>query len=449
MSTCSDSDGEDLPVNRQESSTRKPTASSSEGVQLFPFQPRQIHFPARMMGKKKRSFLPKWFDLHPWIEWDPATEAVFCHRCKVARNLGLVRFLHCREEAFTQNGFRNWKHALVKFKEHEQSSVHKESVLKWSAYTNSRNISQQLDKTNAEEQRARRGSLIQLFETLQFLARQGLATRGHTDEAGNYRQLLNLRAKDSPGLARWLNSERYNKWLSHEVEAEMLELLSHSVLRQVLDDIRSHEYFAVIVDETTDISRIEQVSLCVRHVDEQFNILDDFVGLYAIPKTDAATMTAVIKDSLCRLNLPLANLRAQCYDGASNMVGIHSGVQRRIRDEQPKAVYVHCMNHSLNLAIQDASTRVRCIRDTLSFTNELATFFRDSAKRTAVLESVLVVMNENPRSRLHPLCPTRWTVRARALNAVLKNYKAVSESLDELSDESGPTGAKADGLLEK
>jgi len=67
----------------------------------------------------------------------------------------------------------------------------------------------------------------------------------------------------------------------------------------------------------------------------------------------------------------------------------------------------------------------------------------------AVLESVLADMNKNPRSRLHPLCPTRWTVRARALNSVLKNYKTVMDSLDELSDENGQTGAKAGGLLDK
>lgn len=72
-------------------------------------------------------------------------------------------------------------------------------------------------------------------------------------------------------------------------------------------------------------------------------------------KTDVATITSVITDGLCRLNLPLTNMRAQCYDGANNISGVHSGVQRRIQTDQPKAVYVHCTSHSLNLAIQDVS----------------------------------------------------------------------------------------------
>lgn len=448
--TNSDSESEDLPTEANEPGEADTNASSATAdIQLFPYQPRNVQFPVRMIGKKKRCFRPSWFTSHPWLEWDPATEAAFCHRCKMACSLGLSTFSHCREDAFTRIGFRNWKHALDKFKEHEQSAAHKEAALKWSSYQSSRNVGEQLSKKNEEEQQAHRETLLQLFDSLLFLARQGLATRGHTDETSNYKQLLSLRAKDSPGLAAWLRSDRHNKWLSHAIESEMLERLAHSMLRQLLDEIRSHEYFALIVDETTDISRIEQLSLCIRHVDEHFNIQDDFIGLYATPKTDAETITSVIKDSLCRLNLPLANLRAQCYDGASNMSGMHSGVQQRIRSDQPKAVYVHCVNHSLNLALQDAASRVRAIRDTLNFTNDLATFFRDSAKRTAILESVLADMNQNPKSRLHPLCPTRWTVRAWALNAVISNYKAVMEALDELSEEAGPTGAKADGLLQK
>ena len=60
------------------------------------------------------------------------------------------------------------------------------------------------------------------------------------------------------------------------------------------------------------------------------------------------------------------------YDGASNMSGVHSGVQKRIRDDQP--LYVHCRNHSLNMALQDATSNISSIRDALSLTNDMANF---------------------------------------------------------------------------
>lgn len=187
-------------------------------------------------------------------------------------------------------------------------------------------------------------------------------------------------------------------------------------------------------------------------MDENLTVYEDMVGLYETSTTDAATLTAIIEDVVLRLNLSFDNLRAQCYDGASNMSGIHTGVQKRILGLQPKALYVHCRNHVLNLALQDAASSVRCVRDVLSLTNDLAAFFRDSAKRTGVLESAIssaICGSTGAGNRLHPLSPTRWTVRARALNALLTHYEAVMSALDQLADDTGPTGAKAAGFFSK
>jgi len=42
--------------------------------------------------------------------------------------------------------------------------------------------------------------------------------------------------------------------------------------------------------------------------------------------------------------------RGQAYDNASTVSGIHSGVQRRTKEINSKAIFVLCGNHSLNLA---------------------------------------------------------------------------------------------------
>ena len=42
--------------------------------------------------------------------------------------------------------------------------------------------------------------------------------------------------------------------------------------------------------------------------------------------------------------------RGQAYDNAFTMSGIHSGVQRRTKEINSKAISVLCGNHSLNLA---------------------------------------------------------------------------------------------------
>jgi len=47
--------------------------------------------------------------------------------------------------------------------------------------------------------------------------------------------------------------------------------------------------------------------------------------------------------------LPIVDCRGQTYDNAAVMVGRRTGVQTRIRKKNPRAIYVPCDSHSLNL----------------------------------------------------------------------------------------------------
>ena len=82
---------------------------------------------------------------------------------------------------------------------------------------------------------------------------------------------------------------------------------------------------------------------------------EEFIGLYQVPAIDAATLTicTVAKDTFTRLNLSMSKLRGQCYDGASAMKGIQSGLVPRIQQVETRAIYMHCYGHSINLATND------------------------------------------------------------------------------------------------
>jgi len=75
----------------------------------------------------------------------------------------------------------------------------------------------------------------------------------------------------------------------------------------------------------------------------------------------------------------------QGYDGASNMAGEFRGVQKIINDQFPKALYVHCSAHSLNLAVS-SSSNIRPIRNCLGIVEKLHVFF-NTPKRNNVLQN--------------------------------------------------------------
>ena len=73
-----------------------------------------------------------------------------------------------------------------------------------------------------------------------------------------------------------------------------------------------------------------------------------------------------ILHSLSAWNLSIANLREQSYDGASNMAGARSGCQAIIKQHAPRADYIHCAAHRLNLAIASAC-QISAFRNCESF----------------------------------------------------------------------------------
>ena len=65
-------------------------------------------------------------------------------------------------------------------------------------------------------------------------------------------------------------------------------------------------YNTITVDETTDISNRQQVVLCFCWVDDNFDIHEDFVGMYTIEAVDADTLVSIIHDVLQSLNLTMS-----------------------------------------------------------------------------------------------------------------------------------------------
>ena len=148
----------------------------------------------------------------------------------------------------------------------------------------------------------------------------------------------------------------------------MLTIMSLTILRKIVANVQSAMFYTIMVDETTDCSNKEQVVLVLRWVDCDFNVHEDFIGLYNVPSISANVLTSVIKDALQRLNLCISKVRGQCYDGASNMSGIKSGVAKQILDEEKRAIFTHCYGHALNLACNDAVKGHKVLRDALETT---------------------------------------------------------------------------------
>ena len=108
--------------------------------------------------------------------------------------------------------------------------------------------------------------------------------------------------------------------------------------------------------------------------------------LYATDQTNADTIKRLILDVLLRYNLHLHNCMGKCFDGAATMAGRPAVVASKIIELEPRTVYIHCMGHSMNLAVQDTCRSISVMADAFDTVLELSKLFKYSAKNGMFLK---------------------------------------------------------------
>ena len=399
-----------------------------------------------------RHIQPTWYVDFPWISVCSSTLKIYCSICRDAKSRGLVTFSRNYKPAFIEDGFQNLKKARERFRDHESSGVHAEAVMKLGAVKSSSSSVGALLSTQLEnQQKHHRVMLMKLLGALKYLTRQGLPLRGHHEDNdtldGNLYQLLLFQSEDCLGMESWVHQREY---ISPEITNELIVMMGQFVLRSLLSDIRTALWFSILADEATDISHHEQMSLSIRWVDEGYTIHEDVLGLFQLPDTRAASIFSAIKDILIRCTLPIVQCRGQAFDGASNMSGAHNGVQALVKRENSKALYVHCLAHSLNLCLKDVTNACVLIRNAMNFIFTLVQLIRFSPKRLSLFDSIrkniTVNTGENTPS-LRMVCPTRWTIRHTSISSILQNYSVLQTALEEIQLGHDDYAAKASGLL--
>lgn len=414
-----------------------------------PLQPPAESIPSQVLKARTLHFQAEWFQKYPWLHYSTSLNRVVCYTCAKAEVLQLINLANKREPAFISTGFCNWKKGLQYFRQHELSQSHQFSVLQMDRILSGhQNIDSQLSSQVESEQAKARSCLKVIFTTIQYLARQGLAFRGHENFDGNFKQLLYLRAADNPDLKQWL--ERRNDMTSGSRQNEILDLYSHDIIRRISALAVSSGSYSLVVDGTQDVSGSEQESICVRYIDSDLNAREEFLGFYEPPDTRGETIAKCITDSLLRLQLPISLLRGQTYDGAANMSGCYKGCQAAIAVQQPLALFVHCGAHCINLVAQKTCSAVAVTRDAISVVQELGSLFSSSLTcRSAFSRIRQDSDNETSYRKIKPLCPTRWLVRVDAIRAVLQQHKQILETLFEIAQSSSHVSSRANGLYDK
>lgn len=169
-------------------------------------------------------------------------------------------------------------------------------------------------------------------------------------------------------------------------------------------------------------------------------VKETFIDFLETNNKSAEGVANVILKKLSDDGLDIADCRGQGYDNAATMAGIHTGVQSRIKDVNPKAEFIPCNNHTLNLAGVNASSASVNSVTFFDTVEKIFTFFSSSTHRWEVL------MNHINKT-VKRVIETRWSVKHDAVDAINSNYEELIEALQEMTDSKETADTRSDANI--
>ena len=398
------------------------------------------HASEREYGDKKRYVRKQYFARkmnngetvnRGWLVYSLSTGNVYCYICT----------LFCAAPICTDTlnifvkGFSDWKNADVRISSHEKSNDHKRNICKLVDKQKNLRIDSELVKQEEKELGYWIKVLNRIIAVIQFLTERGLAFRGDSElfgysNNGNYMGCLELIAKFDDFLSEHIrqygNPGRGQvSYLSSTICDEFIHIIAEEVKNIIVEEVKLAKYYGLSIDSTPDIAHTDQMTLILRYALQDGSVVERFVCFIVIENHGAQHLFDSVMKVLTDMDIDINNCKSQSYDNASNMAGVYSGVQARIKEINPFADFVPCSAHSLNLV---GSVSAECSREAISFFGVLQgvyNFLSASPQRWAQF-----IDNMNRKVYvIKSLAETRWSARADATKALALNYSEVIKTL--------------------
>ena len=155
-------------------------------------------------------------------------------------------------------------------------------------------------------------------------------------------------------------------------------------------------FYSILADESSDVSKKEQLSFSVRICDDNYEVSENFVGIYECSQgLSSDALLHYTKDILLRFGMNGERMAAMSFDGAAAMKALARLLKADVAPNAISPVFVrHC----------------RCLSKTcFAFRKNTQRFYKNEMVSNATDYNIL---------RLQGLSVTRWITRVKAADVV-------------------------------
>ncbi|CAN1188776.1 Zinc finger MYM-type protein 1 [Linum perenne] len=197
----------------------------------------------------------------------------------------------------------------------------------------SQSIEASLCKQSDQAKKEYRIRLEASFKCINWLLKHGLPFRGHdeSEESNNrglFLSLLEFYASDIEHVKSVVleNAPKNQQMTSPDIQKDIVHALAIETTKLITTDI-GDDFFAILADESRDVSVKEQMGVVLRYVDGKGCVIERFLGISHVRDTKAMSLKTAIESMLMKNGLSISRVRGQGYDGASHMKGEINGLK--------------------------------------------------------------------------------------------------------------------------
>lgn len=265
-----------------------------------------------------------------------------------------------------------------------------------------------------------------IFRTAYFLAKCNRPFDDHF-------KLLELQELNGIKIGSTLHSRHSSTNIIQHIAIKMKQ----KIIQNITD---SGAKLSVHIDESTTIS-----ALCGMVIYIKVSILNSdpifiFLDLIELKNQTAENITRQLIESLHNSGLNESYLQEHWIsfvsDGASVLLGRRNGVAKRLKEKYPLIFSWHCMNHRLELAVNDSLKDIIATNHFKSFIDSLYVLYNASPKNQTELKDIcndIDVMFQ----KIGRVLSVRWVASSwRAVNVVWNIFPALCNHFSNVSNDS-------------
>lgn len=325
-----------------------------------------------------------------------------------------------------------------KIKDHRDSSAHNDAIKILETAKKDR-----LLNMNANSQESAFESTAKVFRTAYDVAKNN---RPYTD----FESMIDLQKANSCDLGRVLHSKTVCVDIIDHVSSQMKKSLLNKI-------IETRSKITVMADESTTVGHKSTLIVFLKaSVDGVMDPVSFPLDLVELDNLRAGHIKEKLMGCLLKNGFTAELLQEVfigfCSDGASVMLGVKSGVGKLLQDDFPGIVLWHCLNHRLELAVDQALDVTGGTKDFQSFLDSLYSLYSQSPKNTRELGECAQNLDITLK-KIGRVFNIRWVASSfRAVSAVWDSFPALAEHFREASEDDTRATierSKYNGLLSK